>query len=384
MMRLHHAHPSHQDRSILTLSSMFTVPNLFGAWQRIATCGTVRHHKTAIHNLIWHLAVDPQMIETIIPWPIHPNSHTPFSTSIASSKEDAIAEFRRCTNRTMIFTDGSSTNRKVGATASLYVNFTHIATLCYHLGNDSEHTVFEAEAVGLILAVQLLLTRSETSFPATIFVDNQAVIWSGAWPAAKPGHYLLFRFRNLIRHLLNRENLDNTLVSLNWIAGHAEIEGNELADREEKLAATRRDMASPHWDLPKTLWGWLPCSTSAIKQAHEAHLQRKWNDEWKTSSRYAHIRSLDPNHMLKSFLRLTGWLHKKHTAIYIQLCTGHILLNKHLNRIKKSTTPYCLQCGSNQIETVHHYLFDCSRYDRECHILQQTHGKFQYFDIRRS
>jgi len=33
-MRLHRAHPSHQDRLILTLSSMFTVPNLFGAWQR--------------------------------------------------------------------------------------------------------------------------------------------------------------------------------------------------------------------------------------------------------------------------------------------------------------------------------------------------------------
>jgi len=33
-MRLRCAHPSHQDRLILTLSSMFTVPNLFGAWHR--------------------------------------------------------------------------------------------------------------------------------------------------------------------------------------------------------------------------------------------------------------------------------------------------------------------------------------------------------------
>ena len=257
---------------------------------------------------------------------------------------------------------------------SLYLNFTHIATLCYHLGNDSEHTVFEAEAVGLILAAQLLLTRSEASFPATIFVDNQAVIRSGVQPAAKPGHYLLFHFRNLVRRLLNRKNLDNTLVSLNWIAGHAEIEGNELADREAKSAATKRDMASPRQDLPKTLQGRLPHSTSAIKQAHEAHLQRKWNDEWKISSCYAHIRSLDLSHTLKSFLRLTGQLPKKHTAIYIQLRTGHIPLNKHLNRIKKSATPYCLQCGSNQIETVHHYLFNCSRYDREHHILRQKLG----------
>jgi len=52
----------------------------------------------------------------------------------------------------MIFTDSSSTNDKVGAVASLYINFNHIATLHYHLGNDTEHTVFEAKAVGLILA----------------------------------------------------------------------------------------------------------------------------------------------------------------------------------------------------------------------------------------
>ena len=32
-MRLRRAHPLHQDRLILTLSSMFTVPNLFGVGQ---------------------------------------------------------------------------------------------------------------------------------------------------------------------------------------------------------------------------------------------------------------------------------------------------------------------------------------------------------------
>ena len=142
----------------------------------IANWGMVRHHKTAIHSLIQHLTTDPRTIETIIPWPIHPDSHTPFSTSIVASKEDAIAQFRRCTTWTMIFTDGSSTNGKVGAAASLYIDFTHVATLQYHLGDYTEHTVFKAEAVGLILAAQLLLTRNKASFPVTIFADNQAVI----------------------------------------------------------------------------------------------------------------------------------------------------------------------------------------------------------------
>ena len=225
--------------------------------------------------------------------------------------------------------------------------------------------------MGLILVARLLLTQDKASFPAVIFTDNQAVIRSGARPTAKPGHYLLFCFRNLVRHLQERKDLDNMSISLNWIAGHADIEGNELADREAKLAATRRDLASPHCELPKTLQKSLLCSMSAVKQAHKAHLQMKWSDEWEKSTRYAHIGVLDLTHTSKSFLRLTGNLCKKNTAIYFQLCTGHIPLNKHLHQIKKSATPQCLQCDGTQIETVHHYLFDCTRYNRERHILGQ-------------
>jgi len=128
----------------------------------IVTCivkqGPVKHHKTTLHCLIQNLAINPRTTETIHPHPDHPNSCTPFTISIAGSKEKAIADFHRCNNHTMIFTDGSSTNSKVGAAASLYIDFIHVATLHYHLGNDTEHTVFEAEAVGLILATQLLLS----------------------------------------------------------------------------------------------------------------------------------------------------------------------------------------------------------------------------------
>ena len=178
-----------------------TLPNhhpLNAITTHIAKCGPVRCHKTALHHLLQNLAVNPLMMETIHPRPVHPVSSTPFNTSIAASKEAAIADFHCCTSRTMIFTDSSSTNGKVGAAASLYVDFSHVATLWYHLGKDTEHTVFEAEAVGLILAARLLLSRNKATFPATIFVDNQAVIRSGAHPTAKPSHYLLLHFRKLV------------------------------------------------------------------------------------------------------------------------------------------------------------------------------------------
>ncbi|KIN92630.1 hypothetical protein M404DRAFT_809960 [Pisolithus tinctorius Marx 270] len=67
---------------------------------------------------------------------------------------------------------------QVGAAAVMYVDHQHVATLRYHLGHESKHTVFEAEAAAMLLAAQLLRTRNETTYPVTILVDNQAVIRS--------------------------------------------------------------------------------------------------------------------------------------------------------------------------------------------------------------
>ena len=94
--------------------------------------------------------------------------------------------------------------------------------------------IFEAEAVGLILAAQLLLKHNAATFPATIFMDNQAVIHSSSKPSARPGHYLLICFRKLIRHVLDWRDINDSEIPLNWITGHADILGNELADKEAR------------------------------------------------------------------------------------------------------------------------------------------------------
>jgi len=134
--------------------------------------------------------------------------------------------------------------------------------------------VFEAEAAGLILAAHLLIMRPETSFPASILVDNQAVIRSGERPTAKPGHYLLLHFRNLMHQLYEEKDSSREDVTVRWIAGHKEVEGNEVADREAKLAAKGEAKSSPKHKLPSTLWKRLPHSIPALKQSHNAKLKR--------------------------------------------------------------------------------------------------------------
>ena len=59
----------------------------------------------------------------------HPNDKTPFNIHIAASDKDAIAEYKNNKDATKIFTDGSSNNGKVGASAVLYINDVQITTL---------------------------------------------------------------------------------------------------------------------------------------------------------------------------------------------------------------------------------------------------------------
>ena len=351
-------------RSTLRLASLPTHHPLQATIHRAAR-RDVKRHRTAIHRLLHGLAVKPAKIETISPHSVHPTALTPFLTQIAASKEDAVLEFAQCHTQTMIFTDGSCHDGKVGAAAALFINHEHVATMRYHLGNATDHTVFEAEAVGLILAAQLLLKHNAVTFPATIFADNQAVIRSSSKPSARPGHYLLIRFRKLIRHVLERKDISDSEISLNWIAGHADILGNDLADKEARSAATGESRTSPGRTLPPALRNGLPSSLSTTKQYHEASLQRIWMDSWSKSPRHDHLNSIDPSTPSRAFMKLTKNASKKNTSIYTQLRTGHIPLNKHLHRFKRSDTPLCLQCDGSCMETVHHFLFDCPKYSRE-------------------
>ena len=236
----------------------------------------VKCHKSALHSLVHTLKVKPSKIEKVTPNALHPGSPQLFIKSIASTDEEAIEDFKKNRDETKIFTDGSSINRKVGASAVLYVNDTKVASLWYHLGAASKHTIFEAKLVGMILAAHLLNTNEDLPLPASIFVDNQAAILVSERPTTKPGHYLSIRFREIIQELHNRCCITKEDVSLHWIVGHRNIIGNEEADKEAKEAATNKNSVTPADHLLTALKAKLPFSMSALKQKHKEDLFSSW------------------------------------------------------------------------------------------------------------
>ena len=59
-----------------------------------------------------------------------------------------------------VFTDGSAQEGKVGAAAVLIRRNRLEQILHFHLGPEAEHTVHEAELVGLLLAIHLISTEN--------------------------------------------------------------------------------------------------------------------------------------------------------------------------------------------------------------------------------
>jgi hypothetical protein len=165
----------------------------------------------------------------------------------------------------------------------------------------------------------------------------------------------------------------NLNMELRWISGHSGVEGNELVDVEAKKAS-QGDSSEPNLLPPLLTEYHLGHSTAALKQTHLKMLKGIWRTRWLRSPRFSKLSKIDPSCPLSKFQKATAELTRAQTSVLIQLRTGHIGLNKHLARIKRSDTPLCPSCRLAE-ESVHHLLFDCPAYRNERHLLNQALGR---------
>src|SRR6266481_5258661 len=73
------------------------------------------------------------------------------------------------------YLDGSGIDGHAGAAAVLYRGNRVIKTLRYFLGPLTQHTTYEVEVVGVLLALKLLTNEGDAHM-ASIKLDNQAMI----------------------------------------------------------------------------------------------------------------------------------------------------------------------------------------------------------------
>ena len=135
--------------------------------------------------------------------------------------------------------------------------------------------------------------------------------------------------------------------------------GNEAAD---ELAKEVAEYGSSSNDLlPQFLRRKLPASLAAVKQQIGCFTKKETIEWWRRSKRYKRIKAIDPSFPSSRFINATKELNRNQISVLTQTRTGHIPLNAHLHRIKKSDSPNCAHCP-NLIEDVPHFLFHCNKY----------------------
>jgi ribonuclease HI len=322
----------------------------------------IKSHRSALHELAHLLGLPPAEVENITPANFPPGEELKCKTLILNSADESIVRAMESTASTRIYSDGSGQDGNTGVAAVMYGPTGSPKVLRYRLGSLTDHTSFEAEAVGLMLALHLLRRKRDTQ-RATIWMDNQAVIQALSARKARPAQYLIDAIRSQIKGIWRRANHPCFQLEIEWVKGHADVAGNERVDSEAKRAAKgeiSRTCALPHTlaDAP------LPSSVTALKQKHDVNIKREWMEKWKTSTRYQKMSQIDPTMPSNKFRRLTAELTRKQISILVQLHTGHIPLSRYLYRITKVDSPTCPTCRSDD-ETVHHFLFDCTTWKHE-------------------
>ena len=120
---------------------------------------------------------------------------------------------------------------------------------------------------------------------ASIRLDNQAVMQSLQYRKPRPSQYIINYLLHQIEDILQHATGPDFVMSIVWVKGHINVEGNEMVDKAAKVVATgtssQEALMPPEWATPT-----LPVSVSAWKQAYKTALQKQWRQDWSSSPRY--------------------------------------------------------------------------------------------------
>ena len=297
-------------------------------------------------------------------------------TEIAKTREDSITFELNDRADFKAFSDGSGQDNGIGAAAILYKkNFVRpVKDLRVFMGTKFRHNTYEAEAVGVILALWILRNSVEViGKSVSLYIDNQAIVMALTGNGHSSGQYL-------IRSIISAANGLPCSVTFRWISSHSEVKGNEAADKLAKTAA--RGRSSRREDLPQLVRSSLPISVSAAKQELQAQLNRRWMKVWAESPRKARFSTIDPNFPFNKFRKKLFKLSRQQSSLIMQLRTGHIPLNFYLKRIGKIDSDKCIKCAEDPdnpqaTETIRHFLFECRTYDGARNVLIGDIGRGQ-------
>ena len=278
------------------------------------------------------------------------------------SKSDTIKFLEELPNTVIpIFTDGSALGNPgpCGASAIIYSDGLANDPVKLNFPISSWSTSYHGELAAICEAAkyvyELCSTRDSVHLPSAVhvFSDCQSAI------ASLSSHKILSAHHQLKTSFLDNHSKLLELgipIRLTWVAGHVDLEANELADAEAKNAAEEAEFT-----MPPTF------TRNSIRARCRQRTLKLWQSSWRygeTGRRYqevrpkvslATMRSHLPSYLEKPLLRLQAG------ATNLR---GETLWKAELHE------DYLPNCECGEIEDVEHVLFQCRLLTKERLILE--------------
>ncbi len=202
-------------------------------------------------------------------------------------------------------------------------------------------SVFQAEVTAIEQAIRWASSNCDEGTNILIRSDSQAAIQAILGTESRSKVVL-----SCIRYF--RKAKENLRISLQWVRGHNDNTGNELADFLAREGSSMRcDSVEPELPLPR----------SAIKSAIRRHFLAKWQKRWYASDSCQATKLFFPRVRTGKVRKLAKW-HRSRINLLIQCGTGHALVAHHLSKWKQ-IEDRCALCLEGE-ESIAHLFFDCT------------------------
>ena len=252
-------------------------------------------------------------------------------------------------SRLEIFTDGSKIDNKVGAGVVFYVNDIEISKLKLKLADYC--SVQQAEMLAISEALKWTQKQKrQTWSEIALFTDSRSSV------DAIANVHCLTPLIVEIRQRSSEIKSNGTPITFNWIRGHTDIYGNEIADKLAKDATLNSKRSTDYADFP------IAYAKHHFKQIAEI----EWNTRYQTLTTGETTRLFFPT--LKD---AKLFFDEMPTNYYLtQMLTGHGVFRSALKRWNLREDERC-PCGHAK-QDVTHLINDCHIFAHERSNLERT------------